>query len=90
MRAIIDLEELRTFINSLGNTCGQLRENKEHISHEFANLHEVWKDGNYDRFERVFNETIGELEQFLRVSAMYADYLRKKEQKVEQYLQGNY
>lgn len=90
MRAIIDLDELHGFINSFGSICGQLRERKQHINHEFKDLHEVWKDKNYDKFEQVFEETIAEIEQFLRVSEMYADYLRKKGQKVEQYLQGSY
>ena len=90
MRAIIDLDELQSFINSFGNICGQLRENKQHISHEFRDLHEVWKDKNYDKFGQVFEETIAEIEQFLQMSEMYAEYLRKKGQKVEQYLQGSY
>jgi uncharacterized protein YukE len=90
MRAIIDLDELETFIYSFGNICGQLRENKQHISHEFKDLHEVWKGKNYDEFEQVFEEAIAEIEQFLQMSEMYAEYLRKKGQKVEQYLQGSY
>lgn len=90
MKAIIDLEELRAFINSFGFICGALYENKEHIGHEFSNLSEIWKDGNYDKFETVFNETLSEIEKFLHVSEMYMDYLQKKAQKVEQYLQGGY
>ena len=90
MRAIIDLDELHTFNNNLANICGQMRERKEHINHEFRELHEVWRDANYESFSKVFDETIKELEQFLRVSEMYAEYLQKKGQKVEQYLQGRY
>jgi hypothetical protein len=90
MRAIIDLDELRSFINSFGNICGQMRERKQHIHHEFRDLHDAWRDDNYESFSRVFEETVAEIEQFLRVSEMYAEYLQKKGQKVEQYLQGRY
>lgn len=90
MKAIIDLEELNTFINSFGNICGQMREKKQFIVHEFKDLHEVWRDKNYDNFGKVFEETIAEIEQFLRVSEMYADYLSKKGHKVKEYLQGRY
>ena len=90
MRAIIDIDELQSFINSFGNICGQLRENKQYISHEFKDLHEVWKDKNYDKFGRVFEEAVVEIEQFLRMSEMYADYLRKKGQKVKEFTEGSY
>ena len=90
MSAIIDLDELNTFINSFGNICGQMRERKQHINHEFVDLHDTWRDDNYERFSRVFEETVAEIEQFLRISEMYAEYLRKKGQKVERYLEGRY
>ena len=90
MKAVIDLEELKMFISSFGNICGQMREQKQYINHEFKDLHEAWRDANYDKFGRVFEETISEIEQFLRASEAYGEYLQKKSQKVEQYLQGNY
>lgn len=90
MKAIIDLDELKTFISSLGNICGQMRERKQHINHEFKDLHDAWRDKNYESFSRVFDETVKEIEQFLRVSEMYAEYLQKKGHKVERYLEGRY
>lgn len=67
-----------------------MREKKGYIQNEYKNLDEVWNDANYHKFGMVFEATIDEIEQFLRIAEMYSDYLGKKAQAAERYLEGTY
>jgi len=86
--AILDIDELRRFIHSFGTICGNLREQKDHMNSKFRDLNEVWRDSRYDKFEQSFKETVDEINQFLRYAEMYADYLQRKAQKAQAYVDG--
>lgn len=88
MRAIIDVEELRRFISALEYTRVMMREKRDFINREFKELNEVWQDANYLKFERAFGVTIAEIDQFLKYAELYGDYLRRKAQKAQDYLDG--
>ena len=88
MRAVLDIEEIKQFISSLGAICGMMHEKKTRMSHEFRELHEVWRDSNYDKFEKSFTEAVAEIDRFIRYSEMYAEYLQRKAQAAERYLEG--
>jgi hypothetical protein len=90
MGVILDIEELRQFNAALAVICGMMRERKEHVNQEFKNLNEVWQDANYQKFERVFTTTVAELDQFLLYAEMYNDYLHRKAQAAERFLEGSY
>jgi uncharacterized protein YukE len=88
MQAIIDLEELQTFIHAFASNCGQLREQKDYMNQKFRELQDYWKDNRYSAFEQKFNETVREIEQFLHNSEIYLDYLERKGRKIQEYLDG--
>jgi hypothetical protein len=90
MKAIIDVDELRRFISTFGHIRGMMREKKEYINGEFKSLGEVWKDKNYQQFEKTFSLTVVEIEQFLRHAEAYSDYLRRKADAADRYLEGGY
>jgi hypothetical protein len=85
-RAIVDPKEVRRFAALLTQTVGHLRNSKSSVSRDFNELHSVWKDKKYVEFERVFLDTMGHLELFLKSSEMYAQYLNKKAGLAERYL----
>lgn len=87
--AKIDIDELRRFINSFGAICGSLREQKDHMNAKFRDLNEIWRDSRYDKFEQSFTETVDEIDKFLRYAELYADYLQRKAQKAQIYVDGD-
>lgn len=89
-KAIVDPRELRTFAAILAETVGHLRGTKRQVTNGFNDLHSHWQDKKYSEFERLFTDTMARLEVFLNTSELYAQYLRKKAEKAEQYLEGGY
>jgi hypothetical protein len=89
-KAIVDPRDLRTFAAVLGETVGHLRGSKREVSHGFSDLRAHWQDKKYSEFERLFTDTMGRLEVFLNTAELYAQYLRKKAEKAERYLEGGY
>ena len=84
-RAIVDPRELRRFAALLLETSGHLKNSKSAVTNLFDDLHSVWKDKKYAQFERVFAETIGRMDLFLKSAEMYAHYLNKKAALAERY-----
>lgn len=89
-KAIVDPRELRMFAAVLAETVGHLRGSKRQVTHGFSDLHDHWQDKKYSEFDRLFADTMQRLEVFLNSSELYAQYLRKKAEKAEQYLDGGY
>jgi len=89
-KAIVDPRELRTFAAVLAETVGHLRGSKSQVSHGFSDLHQHWRDKKYSDFERTFKDTMGRLEVFLNSAELYTQYLRKKAEKAERYLDGGF
>lgn len=90
MSVILDIDEIYQFNSAMGTICGIIREKKQHIYGEFKNLDEVWHDANYQKFGLVFDSTVDEIDQFLRFAEMYSDYLLRKAEMAERYLEGSY
>jgi hypothetical protein len=84
-RAIVDPRELRRFSALLMETVGRLRNSKSVVTHDFNDLRSVWKDKKYGQFERVFGETMGRMDVFLKSAEMYAQYLNHKARLAERY-----
>lgn len=89
-QAIVDPDEVRRFAAKLQEMAAYLQNRKNHVKSSFSDLHDVWRDQKYSQFDRIFSEAATRLDQFLRYSEMYADYLKKKAQKADQYLEGRY
>jgi uncharacterized protein YukE len=89
-QAIVDPDEVRRFAATLQEMSAYLHDRKTHVKSSFSNLRDVWRDQKYTQFDRVFSESVTRLDQFLRYAEMYADYLKKKAQKADRYLEGSY
>lgn len=86
-RAIVDPREVRRFAALLHEIVGHLGNSKSSVSRDFIELHSVWKDAKYQQFEKVFLDTMRNLELFLKSSETYAQYLNKKAGLAERYLE---
>lgn len=89
-KIVINPDEVRNFARELTRAAGVLHDGKSQLVNHFRDLHDVWHDNKYEQFDRVFTETMSRLEQFLHDAEVYADYLQRKAQKADIYLQGSY
>ena len=84
--AIIKPEEVRKFASELKRFNEELKNNFIRIHGRFKQLGETWRDQEYKRFEKEFDQTGKSIRQFLTASEKYIPYLDKKVRPVEEYL----
>lgn len=89
-RVVIDPDEVRHFARELSRSAETLREGRSHLVGSFRELRDVWHDTKYEQFDRVFSEAVDHLELFFHDAEVYADYLRRKAQKADRFLEGGY
>lgn len=89
-KAIIDPDKVRQFAKSLEHYSQQLKAEKIAVSNKFDSLHDHWQDEKYIQFEQLFEETSRQLDEFFRLAEDYSNYLQRKAQKADQYLEGRY
>lgn len=87
---IIDPDEVRNFARFLEDTVDRIKNQQSLITAHFSNLKEVWQDHKYVKFERVFSDTNTHLNAFLILGENYSDYLRRKAEKADRYLDNSY
>ena len=85
-QVIVSPQELRRFAVALDELCTSLQHKKFNTAHSFEQLRQTWKDAKYDQFEKTFTSTSQELDQFLKMTKAYAEFLRKKAAKLDPYL----
>ncbi len=85
-QVIVNPDELRRFANYLDSLIESLQEKKCNTAHSFEQLRQTWKDAKYNQFEKVFAGTCQDLDQFLKMTKTYADFLRRKAAKADRYL----
>jgi len=89
-RAIADPEEIRVFIHLLLENINRARALQANIRSRFNDLREHWQDEKYAKFLEIFTETMNSLDQFLQHGESYADYLSRKAQLLDRYLEHRY
>ena len=89
-QAIVDPDELRRFAAFLDGLAESIKGKKAAVNGSFSSLKKVWRDQKYARFERVFSDTMNQLDRFIRDATNYAQYLRKKAAIVDKYLERRY
>ena len=89
-KAIVNPDEVRRFAAFLETTAATLRHRKSAVSSGSTSLRAVWRDQKYAQFERVLSESMSGLDRFLKYAEDYAQYLRKKAEKVDRYLKQRY
>ena len=77
-KVIVDPDEVRQFANSLERAAEAIRGRKTDVNSSYKHLTQVWKDEKYRQFDKVFFDTLTQLDQFLRFAEDYAGYLRKR------------
>jgi hypothetical protein len=80
--------KMRQFAVFLDELRSSLEHKKSDIKHSFEYVSQTWHDAKYNQFERSFTETMRDLEQFLKMTHVYADFLRRKAAKLDVYLKG--
>lgn len=88
-QVIINPEEAKRFASLLQHSSETLGSRKTAVNEAFLALKGKWRDERYTRFARTFEESIRDLDQFLRLANNYVIHLQRKAQKAEKYLRGS-
>ena len=83
---IVDPAEMRRFANAVDRLREKLQAKRANVMRKHESLKETWKDAKYQSFDKVFTNTLEDLDQFIKKTAEYSAYLRKKAAKAEKYL----
>lgn len=82
-----DPEKMREFGSFLVGYSADLREGISNLRGLFRGLSQFWKDQKRERFEQEFNQAMTELERFINISEKTINYLSRKAEALERYLQ---
>lgn len=85
-QVIANPDEMRRFAVALDELRESLQHKKFATSHTFENLRQSWRDAKYNEFEKTFTGTCQDLDQFLKMSKTYADFLRQKAARLDAFL----
>ena len=85
-QVIVSPDELRRFAVYLDELRESLQHKKFNATHSFESLRQSWRDAKYSQFEKTFTSTCQDLDQFLKMTKAYADFLRQKAAKADRYL----
>lgn len=85
-RAIADHEELDRFASDLQHFCRQLEQNLNTLNGSFSRLGETWRDQEHARFAQDYAETTRVLQQFMRAADEHVPLLRRKAQRLRDFL----
>lgn len=86
VQIIVDPDEQRKFASFLHQLVAQLKERSRALQSTKGALGEVWKDANFNEFEKSFDATIIKLDRFFFEADSYCAYLRKKADLGDRYL----
>jgi hypothetical protein len=86
--AILSPAELVIFARHLQKTADSIVQRKSKAVRMVEDSRTVWKDAKYDRFRKVFEQTVRDLDRFARLTKDYSDFLERKASLARKYL-GN-
>ncbi|MCL0040897.1 hypothetical protein M1M90_02260 [Thermodesulfovibrionales bacterium] len=89
-RAVVDPDELRRFAVLLNGMAQSVRKRKGSLNNNLSDLKAVWRDEKYRQFERLYAETMPQLEFFCKNAEQFAQYLRAKEKPLRRYQEHRY
>lgn len=91
MKSIIDPKEARRFAAFLDERSRDLKALNSRVSQQLLELRlGHWQDDKYRQFEQRFEEASVQLQIFLDHADKYAEYLRRKAEPIEKYLDRRY
>jgi uncharacterized protein YukE len=86
-QAIVDPIELRRFAHHLKLFSTELRDRLSALHGQMTGLSDTWRDQEYEKFTREFEQTMQMMEHFLETSDQHTVFLLRKAQRIEEYLQ---
>jgi uncharacterized protein YukE len=86
VQAIADPQELRRFSGNLRQFSNNLNEISRRAKSQFSQLGNTWRDQEYQKFKREFDQTMAALNRFIPMAEQYANHLAKKAEPLESYL----
>lgn len=85
-QAIVTPEELRKFALELKRFNEELKQNYTKTYIRFKQLGETWRDQEYKKFEKDFDQTTKVIKLFLAASEQYVPFLIRKAEAADEYL----
>ncbi|MDW7651685.1 MAG: hypothetical protein SCK29_12940 [Bacillota bacterium] len=89
-KAVVDPDELKRFAVLLEGMASSVRQRKSALNGSFNNLKDVWRDEKYRQFERLYAETMAQLEHFCKNAEHFSHCLREKEKPLRRYQEHRY
>ena len=86
----VNPDELRRFAFLLNETVSSVRQSKSSLNRSYNSLKDVWRDQKYRQFEKIFSQTLPQIEIFCKSCEQYAQFLRDKEKPLRRYQEQNY
>ena len=85
-QAIVNPDELERFARELKQYNDYVRERTKRLHGHFRQLEDTWRDQEHRKFAGEFERTKRQIEQFLKASDPYVPFLRRKAERVREYL----
>lgn len=85
-QAIVDPAELRRFASSLKRFNAELQSNLAAVHGQLVALGDTWRDQEHEKFSSEFEQTLSHHERFLELSNEYIQFLMRKAERIEEYL----
>ncbi len=85
-KAIADPEDLEQFARELQVFSTTLKDRMSHLKGRYSALGQTWQDQEEAKFAREFEQTMRVLDQFLRTANHQVPFLRRKAQRLREYL----
>jgi hypothetical protein len=84
--AIVTPADLVAFSRHLAKTANNVAKRRSKAARLVADSRSVWKDAKYDHFRKRFEQTVKDLDQFVRLAEDYAQFLERKAGLARKYL----
>ena len=86
MQAIVNPEELETFARMLQQFNSDLNDSTRRLGGQFARLGETWRDQNHQKFAAEFEQTVRNLQHFMRAADEEIPQVRSQATAIRDYL----
>lgn len=85
-QAIVNPEDVKRFAAQLRQFSGDLQNRSSQLNGQFRQLGDSWRDQEYNKFSQEFDQTLRVIRQFLETADSYTQYLARKADSAQRYL----
>ena len=86
-KAVADPGEIRRFAHDLKRFNNEIQGQMQTMQARMGTLAQSWRDQEQAKFEEEFDATMKTLQRFMKASEVHIPFLRRKAQRIEDYLQ---